>query len=791
MRGMNRNLAVALVLLISLSFPTNSGAVDFTSPKTYPVGASPSAVIIGDFNGDGKPDIAVANSGSRNVSILLGNGDGTFLAAVNFDAGNSPSVLAVGDFNGDGKLDLAVFQAGNASNATAGAISILLGNGDGTFQTPKTTGLTVLASVMAVGDFNAGKKSDIVVENFDPTSQNSSLDLYAANGDGTFQPARQIAVPNLTFGNVAVADFNKDSKADLAVCTSAGVAILLGRGDGTFQQGPIIAVAAGFIPISVQTADLNLDGSPDIVALVDAHSSHCQDVCRSYDITHLSVFFSRGDGSFQSEVTVATAESSIVSGFRSQDIISDVAVGEFSGDGKVDLAYRRSTGGRSITRSALEVVLAKGDGSFSTTLVMNDPGPELVASDLDADKLSDLVAVGTSNNVSVLLNTSPTLGADMAIIQSGVSGVPGVSGPLGAGDNLTYTASVLNEGPQDATGVKFTDTLPTGVNFVSATSTIGNCVQSHGEVSCDFGALSDAADAQVTIVVASTVAGTITNSMNVTANEPDLASANNAAMQSSIVFPIYTLTVTKSGDGSGEVETSGGRSGVGIVCGSTCSATYLGGTQVSVGENPDPNSFLENWGGACSGSGSCSITMESDKILTAKFSLLNSSPDFTMNPSATSLTVNRGGQANDVLAFPAQGGFSGAIGLTCLVSGPSPRPSCGISPASVTPGTNATLTVNAPSLSTSLNATWFEPGAKLFTAGLPLGLLGCVLAAGCDKRRRRLWALYLLLMATIVPAACSGGSSGSQQQKLQTYTVTVMATSGAINHSTTIIVTVD
>src|SRR5467141_2073136 len=89
MRGMNRHLAAAFVLLISLGYPAKSGAVDFAPPKSYPVGTSPSAVVVGDFNGDGKPDLAVANSGSANVSVLLGNGDGTFKPAKNFDVGGA------------------------------------------------------------------------------------------------------------------------------------------------------------------------------------------------------------------------------------------------------------------------------------------------------------------------------------------------------------------------------------------------------------------------------------------------------------------------------------------------------------------------------------------------------------------------------------------------------------------------------------------------------------------------------------------------------------------------------
>src|SRR6202162_295764 len=98
MRGMNRNLAIALVLLISLGYPAKSGAVTFGPATNYPVGTGPAAVAVGDFNGDGKPDVAVANSGSTFVSILLGNGNGTFQAALMADAGGPQSSIVVGDF---------------------------------------------------------------------------------------------------------------------------------------------------------------------------------------------------------------------------------------------------------------------------------------------------------------------------------------------------------------------------------------------------------------------------------------------------------------------------------------------------------------------------------------------------------------------------------------------------------------------------------------------------------------------------------------------------------------------
>jgi hypothetical protein len=167
--------------------------------------------------------------------------------------------------------------------------------------------------------------------------------------------------------------------------------------------------------------------------------------------------------------------------------------------------------------------------------------------------------------------------------------------------------------------------------------------------------------------------------------------------------------------------------------------------------------------------------------------------DFTVSPSAMSLTVKRGTQTSEVLTFPAQGGFSGTITLTCSVSGPAPVPSCGISPASVTPGANATLTVNAAALSTLFTAPRFEQGARLYAAWLPLGLFGFALAMSFDRKRRGLWALsILLLVATILPQGCGIASSNPPPPPhSQNYTVTVTATSGALQHSTQISVTVN
>jgi hypothetical protein len=174
------------------------------------LGINPNAVAVADLNRDGIPDVVVSNFGSNTVSVLLGNGDGTFQAAQNFNTGSGPDAVTAGDFNGDGIPDLAV------ANQKDGTVSILLGNGNGTFKSGVAYPAASLPLALAMGDFNGDGKTDLAVG--DATALSGNVSLLFGNGDGTFQsPANfSVGTNNATPGVVA-GDFNRDGRLDLAV----------------------------------------------------------------------------------------------------------------------------------------------------------------------------------------------------------------------------------------------------------------------------------------------------------------------------------------------------------------------------------------------------------------------------------------------------------------------------------------------------------------------------------------------------------------------------------------------
>ena len=376
----------------------------FFSPTTFAVGAGPVVQAVGDFNGDGRADLVVVNQTSNTVSVLLGNGDGTFQPKTDYATGTTPWGVAVGDFNGDGKLDIAV------ANNGANSVSILLGNGDGTFQPRTDIALLLTPVALTVGDFNGDGKADIAVAT--ENVANDSVTMLLGNGNGTFQaPVTTVtdsALPGTAglFGggqsSIASADFNGDGHLDLVVVNNKDsrvpvgrftltfteqnqpgtVSVLLGNGDGTFQAPQNFA--ASISPTSVAVGDFNGDGRPDFAVAGDS--------------SVLSVFMNSGGGNFSSSSIFIGSAAGIL------------AAGDFNGDGATDLAVPVITLSNSGAFSGVEVFNGQtGVGlQAGTTYALGLGAP--VVGDFNGDGHIDLAGIsgnapfGTPNAIETWLN---------------------------------------------------------------------------------------------------------------------------------------------------------------------------------------------------------------------------------------------------------------------------------------------------------------------------------------------------------------------------------------------------
>jgi hypothetical protein len=388
----------------------------------YLANGAGTGAAVGDFNGDGKADFVVANSG---VSVWLGNGDGTFQAPINSATGASPTALATGDFNGDGLLDVAAVYA-------TGDVAILLGNGDGTFQTAVNYSAGNGPTAAAVADFNGDGAPDLAVTNA------GGVSVLLGNGDGTFQAASNYAAGS---GPAAVAagDFIGNGEADLAVVNAVDgtVSVLLGNGDGTFQPPVTYAVAAN--PQAVALGDLNGDGRSDFVVANNAANS-------------VSVLLGNGDGTFQAAVSYAAGPNP-----------QSLAVADVNGDGQADVVAADAGSGN------VSVLLGNGDGTLRAAVTFGaGSGPVALAlADFNGDSRADVVAAGGGGN------TAEVLLAGQAASSVALSASPN---PANAGQSVTMTGSVTGAGSFFGlpTGtVTFSDTgtaLPSGTVVLSGGS---------------------------------------------------------------------------------------------------------------------------------------------------------------------------------------------------------------------------------------------------------------------------------------------------------------------------------
>jgi hypothetical protein len=450
---------VTILLNTCDAFPCNN--TSFAQPKGSPVGVGsfPFSVAVGDFNQDGNADLATANL-SSNVTILLGNGSGGFSQAGSpVGVGNSPHSVAVGDFNLDGKADLAT------ANAASHNVTILLGNGSGGFsQAGSPVGVGDSPRSVAVEDFNQDGKADLATAN----QISNNVTILLGNGSGGFSQAGSPVGVGSFPRSLATGDFNLDGKADLAVANglSDNVTILLGNGSGGFSQAGS-PVGVGDDPVSIAVGDFNQDGKADLATANNGSSN-------------VTILLGNGSGGF----------SQAGSPFGVGGIPQSVAIGDFNLDGKADLATANQFSDN------VTILLGNGSGGFTEAPgspfgAGNDP-TSVAVGDFNLDGKTDLATANfVTHNVTILLNTcdanTPTI---ITTPLSRNAGSPSANSQIATVNDLQDTEDTLTVTVNGGASATVTGVTVSGISVSAA-----------GVVTADVVAACDATTANFTLRV--------------------------------------------------------------------------------------------------------------------------------------------------------------------------------------------------------------------------------------------------------------------------------------------------
>jgi hypothetical protein len=543
----------ALLILILATFAATVSAQSFSTNVNYSVGDNPNSGVAADFNGDTKPDLAVANVLNHNVTILINNGPGTFTSIGTIPVDQNPETIRAADLNGDGKLDLAVGNFFGGASHT-GNVSIMLGNGNGTFQ-PAVNFNAGTPEDLVIVDLNGDNKLDLVVA----SNNNSKASVLLGNGDGTFQTAVSYDLPGEARG-VAVADFNGDAKPDLALTNgllNGNTSILLGNGDGTFQAAT--STATGSAPTGIIAKDVNGDGKQDLVVAVTA--SHV-----------MAVFLGNGNGTFQGQVIYPVGQEP-----------TRLVLDDFNGDGPADIITVNANS------SSYSVLRGNADGTFQSAVTSPARNTSWVpfSGDFNTDGKPDLAILnnvldlvdvylnspsGTSKNFSATqtvattavvatfidFDATKTAGSFTATINWG-DGTPTSAGTIsanGSGFDVTGTHTYAASGTFNVT-IQIADTSG---NFEIVTSTATVKALTSTSVSTSV-TPSDVGESVTFTATVSSSAGTPTGSVlfkfgGVNISPPVALNGSGVATFMISTLPVGTHVITAEYSGSDTFETS-------------------------------------------------------------------------------------------------------------------------------------------------------------------------------------------------------------------------------------------
>ncbi|MGB9418980.1 MAG: FG-GAP-like repeat-containing protein [Acidobacteriaceae bacterium] len=760
-----------------------NGDGTFQPFEAYATGGQPYFFAVADVNGDRNNDLAVVDSEGDYATILLGNGDGTFSPRKNLPLGSGLQAnitsAALGDFDGDGKLDVAITEN------TQPVVAVMPGNGDGTFRQPLTETLTQVATLstssaadfnrdghldllvsgttllpgkgdgtfgtpvtfnsdnqirsFVVGDFNGDGYPD-VVDVGNEFLESQPLQVFLGNGDGTFQPVRRswnlTGIPDKS----VVGDFNHDGKLDLALTVlSNSIAVLLGNGDGTFAA-PVI-YATDELPSGLSVADLNGDGKLDLIATG----------------SKVDVFLGNGDGTFPTRVDYA------VTGFPQQ-----LATGDFDGDGKLDIAVTAYSPGM------LEILFGNGDGTFQTPIVFADDapgGPPVLARDLNGDRVDDLLTAGGSGSlfVSAPLATVSPSSLDFGAVTPGTTSNSRIITITNSGNSPLNVNGAAVASPFDIVGSVCSTALSRlqdcEIPIVFSPTALGT---QNGQVVIQEDAFNSKPVVLVTGIGGTAMLTATPASIDFGGQDVNTSSApKTITLTNTSSVPVGLSSITASGPFA---ETS--QCGTVLAGSASCSISVvftppaIGSQNGSITITDDAEGGPQSISLAGSGEAPLSIGPQSGGSLSA--------------------TVKSGQSATYNLALTAGPNFNGTVKLAC--SGAPANAGCSMSPSSFTFSAGGTQNFTVTVTTSQQAALDLRHRSDVQLAGL--GFLSCaVLLAFIGQLRhsglilRSLLFFVLLTTGLSIITGCGGSSSGGSQQPPSTaagtYHITITATSGS------------